>query len=377
MDDEGRIPTLRQAAVDLGVSHTAVAQLMTQLEKKGVLAREGRYGRTIRLYPDYAGRPDERRSARRGRELPIIGQVTAGLPMYAQQEWEGTVLVDPDIFPGDSLFCLRIKGRVDEGCRDFRRRSGGLRTTPVRGKRGDRRGADPGRGGDGETILSLYADHIELRPANDAFPVMCYPFGDLLVQGKVVGVIRGRHAEFDGKRRIATVPGPGGDPLSAGGRSAGPGLPGLCRDLRLFLYRMGGQRLLSGRDQKPAMLGLYGRCFSVVELNYTWYQMARAESLARMVEGAPPQLLLCRQTDPDHDPRAGRQLAGTAGPLPAGHRPAAGAAGRRAHPVAAGLRPQHRQPQLSGGAPRRPGRPAGGGGVPPPQLGGRSGVCRA
>jgi uncharacterized protein YecE (DUF72 family) len=43
--------------------------------------------------------------------------------------------------------------------------------------------------------------------------------------------------------------------------------------------------------KSTAMLGLYGRCFSVVELNYTWYQMARAEALARMVENAPPHLL--------------------------------------------------------------------------------------
>lgn len=38
------------------------------------------------------------------------------------------------------------------------------------------------------------------------------------------------------------------------------------------------------------MLGLYGRCFSVVELNYTWYQMARAEAIARMVDKAPSHL---------------------------------------------------------------------------------------
>lgn len=38
------------------------------------------------------------------------------------------------------------------------------------------------------------------------------------------------------------------------------------------------------------MLGLYGRCFSVVELNYTWYQMARADALARMVKTAPEHL---------------------------------------------------------------------------------------
>jgi len=42
--------------------------------------------------------------------------------------------------------------------------------------------------------------------------------------------------------------------------------------------------------KSKAMLGLYGRSFSVVELNYTWYQMARAEPLARMLEGAPAHL---------------------------------------------------------------------------------------
>ncbi len=42
--------------------------------------------------------------------------------------------------------------------------------------------------------------------------------------------------------------------------------------------------------RSTAMLGLYGRSFSVVELNYTWYQMARAEALERMVVGAPAHL---------------------------------------------------------------------------------------
>jgi uncharacterized protein YecE (DUF72 family) len=39
-----------------------------------------------------------------------------------------------------------------------------------------------------------------------------------------------------------------------------------------------------------AMLSTYGRSFSAVELNYTWYQMARAEPLRRMVEKAPAHL---------------------------------------------------------------------------------------
>lgn len=39
------------------------------------------------------------------------------------------------------------------------------------------------------------------------------------------------------------------------------------------------------------MLSLYSRCFSAVELNYTWYQMARADAVSRMVSRAPEHLL--------------------------------------------------------------------------------------
>ena len=196
MDAEGRIPSLRQAAIDLGVSHTAVAQLMNQLEKKNVLEREGYYGRTIRLFPEAR----ENNIAKSGRQLPIIGLITAGLPMYAQQEWEGTVVVDSSVFPGDNLFCLRIKG---QSMRDAGIFDGDLVVCEPR------QYAENGEivavliKGEEATVKRFfrYADHIELRPANEAYQIMCYPFSELLVQGKVVGVIRGRHAEFDGERK--------------------------------------------------------------------------------------------------------------------------------------------------------------------------------
>lgn len=39
------------------------------------------------------------------------------------------------------------------------------------------------------------------------------------------------------------------------------------------------------------MLHLYSHSFEIVELNYTWYQMARAESISRMVTKAPEKFL--------------------------------------------------------------------------------------
>lgn len=41
------------------------------------------------------------------------------------------------------------------------------------------------------------------------------------------------------------------------------------------------------------MLSLYSRLFPVVELNYTWYQMIRAEAMERMLTGLDSALLFC------------------------------------------------------------------------------------
>ncbi|WP_136809729.1 transcriptional repressor LexA [Desulfosediminicola flagellatus] len=192
--NDGRAPSLREAAVDMGVSHNAVAQLIGQLERKGMLEREGHYSRSIRLLPEQESQEDEQS---RGRELPIIGQVTAGLPMYAQQEWNGTVVVDSQLFSGDNLFCLRIKG-------DSMQNAGILD--------GDLVICEPRQYAQNGEIVAvlihdeeatvkrfyLHDDHIEMRPENDAYPVMRYQFGELLIQGKVIGVLRGDNSVFDG-----------------------------------------------------------------------------------------------------------------------------------------------------------------------------------
>lgn len=59
-----------------------------------------------------------------------------------------------------------------------------------------------------------------------------------------------------------------------------------------------------GGTRTSDMLGLYSRDFSVVELNYTWYQMARADALARMIENAPSHLFFAAKLTRTmtHDP---------------------------------------------------------------------------
>ncbi len=186
IERDGQAPSLRQAAAALGISHAAVAQGLKMLEAKGHIKREGRYSRNLYLL----NRVREAAAPHRWRELPVIGQITAGLPMYAQQEWDGTVVVDGAVFTGDHLFVLRVKG---DSMRDAGILDGDLAICQPRQYAEN-----------GEIVVALvhaeeatvkrfflHADHIELRPENPDYTVMRYSFDEILVQGKVVGLQRG------------------------------------------------------------------------------------------------------------------------------------------------------------------------------------------
>src|SRR3989339_249847 len=95
----GKAPSLRHAAQTFGVSHAAIVQLMKALEEKGTLRREGRYSRTVYLL-NSQGEPQ---ASQRAREIPLVGRIAAGRPLYAQEEWNGSVLVDGALFGGSHL----------------------------------------------------------------------------------------------------------------------------------------------------------------------------------------------------------------------------------------------------------------------------------
>ena len=102
----GKTPSLRQAARSLGVSHAAVSQMLKSLEAKGLVRRDGRYSRTVHLL-NRAGEPT---AAIRWLEVPVIGRIAAGLPLYAQPEWDGSLVVDAAVYRSPHLFALRVKG---------------------------------------------------------------------------------------------------------------------------------------------------------------------------------------------------------------------------------------------------------------------------
>lgn len=182
----GKAPSLRQAAAQMGVSHAAVSQLIIALEEKGVLKREGRYSRTVYIL----NRSREIAGLMRWREVPIVGRIAAGLPLYAQQQWDGSVVVDSAMYRGTGLFALRVKG---DSMKDAAILDGDLVI------------CEPQQYAEnGEIVVALINQEeatvkrffrrkkqIELRPANPAYKPQKYGFNEVLVQGKVIGVQRG------------------------------------------------------------------------------------------------------------------------------------------------------------------------------------------
>ena len=184
--EAGDSPSLRQAAQDLDISHTAVAQTLRRLEEKGFLKREGRYGRTVHLI-NQAG---QTAGLHRWREVPVIGRITAGLPMYAQQEWEESIVVDAERYTGGNLFALRVKGdsMVNAGILH-----GDLAICSPRQYASDGEIVVALINGEEATVKRFYArpDHIVLKPENPAYESMRYGFDEILIQGKVIGIQRG------------------------------------------------------------------------------------------------------------------------------------------------------------------------------------------
>ena len=182
----GKIPSLRQTGSDLGVSHAAILQLFQGLEEKGYVRREGRYSRTVHLL----NRAGEALAEQRSREIPIIGHIAAGLPMYAQEEWDGTIVVDSSVYRDPNLFALRIEGdsMKDAGILD-----------------GDLVICEPRQFAEnGEVVVALInhenatvkrfylrKNKIELCPENKKYKSNFYGFNEVLVQGKIIGVHRG------------------------------------------------------------------------------------------------------------------------------------------------------------------------------------------
>ncbi len=96
VQENGYAPSVREIGVAVGLSSTAsVSYHLHQLQDKGLL-----------LAPCGKGSKRAIVTARRPGQIPIVGVVTAGMPILAVENREGTMAWDGD----PSCFALRVRG---------------------------------------------------------------------------------------------------------------------------------------------------------------------------------------------------------------------------------------------------------------------------
>lgn len=184
IQSQGYAPSVRDICAALGIKSTStVHQYIKRLEEKGLIHKADGKSRALKLDDTETVFSSEPRTLR----VPLIGQVRAGLPVLAVENYEGYVDYPASMSStNDGLFALRVVGEsmVEAGILD-----GDIVIVE------SRRYAE-----NGEIVVALVDDsatvkrffkeyeHIRLQPANSAMePILVR---DVTILGKVIANFR-------------------------------------------------------------------------------------------------------------------------------------------------------------------------------------------
>ena len=108
-DTHGAPPTVREIALRFRFTPRAAFDHLRALERKGMLQRRVTDKRVSRMLV-LTDRGPER--ARREREIPILGKIAAGVPIFAVENREDVIPVRPEWLAakGGDVFALRVRG---------------------------------------------------------------------------------------------------------------------------------------------------------------------------------------------------------------------------------------------------------------------------
>ena len=172
---EGLSPSVREICKATGLKSTSTVHAhLNTLQERGLISREAKLNRTIRV------------SGEKTVPVPVLGRVTAGMPVLAVEEIEGYVPVSESVRRGRELFALRIDGdsMINAGILD-----GDIVVvckTPV--------------AENGEIVVALIEDeatvkrfyreegHLRLQPENPAYDPIIVE--ECMLLGTVVSVVR-------------------------------------------------------------------------------------------------------------------------------------------------------------------------------------------
>ncbi|MBP5246150.1 MAG: transcriptional repressor LexA [Clostridia bacterium] len=104
IERNGMAPSVREICASLGIKSTSTAHMYVErLASKGYIKKLPGKSRTIRKAED------ETKDVKY--KVPLIGQVAAGAPILAQENFEGYITYSSERrYDPEKLFCLKVKG---------------------------------------------------------------------------------------------------------------------------------------------------------------------------------------------------------------------------------------------------------------------------
>lgn len=174
--EEGYPPTVREICAEFGFKSTSTAhRYINNLTAKGLLEKENNQNRAIRL------------TGGNGMKIPLVGTVTAGIPITAIEEITDYISFQPARHYSNPLFALKVRGESMINAAILDGDVVVIEQTPY-AENGDIVCALVDN--ESATIKTFYKEdgHYRLQPENDTMdPIIV---DEVSILGKVVGVVR-------------------------------------------------------------------------------------------------------------------------------------------------------------------------------------------
>ena len=174
--EEGYPPTVREICAEFGFKSTSTAhRYINNLTAKGLLEKGNNQNRVIRL------------TGGNGMKIPLVGTVTAGIPITAIEEITDYISFQPARHYSNPLFALKVRGESMINAAILDGDMVVIEQTPY-AENGDIVCALVDN--ESATIKTFYKEdgHYRLQPENDTMdPIIV---DEVKILGKVVGVVR-------------------------------------------------------------------------------------------------------------------------------------------------------------------------------------------
>ncbi|WP_438445761.1 transcriptional repressor LexA [Gorillibacterium sp. sgz5001074] len=186
--EKGYPPSVREIGEAVGLaSSSTVHGHLERLEKKGMIRRDPTKPRAIEILGEEDGLEMFSHSITR---VPLIGRVTAGMPITATENIEGYYPLPNDMVHDDTVFMLNVVGEsmIEAGIHDGDMVIVRQQPTAHNGEIVVAMTEE-----DEATVKRFYKekDHIRLQPENSAMePIRVR---NVTILGKVIGLIRNIH----------------------------------------------------------------------------------------------------------------------------------------------------------------------------------------